>query len=134
MKLSQPLGNKNIGPLLIRITLGSYFLIAGIAKTDKLVIFADYVKNLGILPEPLAQAYGFLLPFVEIMVGIMLFFGIWTVLASLISSLMLLSFIFALGVYPNNSMFFNKDILLLATAVGLMNSGAGYFSFDRIKS
>jgi uncharacterized membrane protein YphA (DoxX/SURF4 family) len=75
-----------------------------------------------------------LLPYFELAAGVLLIVGIWTTLAAMLTSLMLLSFVIAFGAFPKGGeLLFNKDILLLAASVSLLYSGAGALSIDRFR-
>ncbi len=130
MKLNQPVGNSQVGPLLIRLSIGSYFLMAGLGKIDRIPAFVRQVNAFGILPESVGTLYGLLLPYFEVVIGAMLLMGLWTTLAGGIAALMLCSFIIAIGLFPDSSMFFNKDLILLAGVLSLMYTGAGGWSLD----
>jgi uncharacterized membrane protein YphA (DoxX/SURF4 family) len=130
MKLSEPVGSAHFGPFLIRLAVGSYFLFAGLEKLDKIPVFVNVVLSFGILPDQLGTLYGLLLPYFEIVVGLMLILGVWSTLAGSLASIMLASFVVAFGVFPNSYMFFNKDIILLAATLSLLYTGAGACSFD----
>ena len=118
MKLSQPIGNGLYAPLIIRVALGSYFILAGRMKIDGLPAFVEVVRKYNVLPDHLATLYATLLPFL----------GIWTTLAAMLTSLMLTSFVFALGIFSHQP--FNKDIVLLAASLSLLYSGSGSLSVD----
>jgi uncharacterized membrane protein YphA (DoxX/SURF4 family) len=130
---SKPLGNNSFAPLLIRATIGSYFLMAGLQKLDQIPAFVGQVQRFGILPNQLATLYGMLLPYVEIMTGFLMLIGLWTTLTGVLGSLMLFSFIVAFGVFPNGSQFFNKDIILFAGTLSLILTGPGAWGLDKIK-
>src|SRR5690606_16303972 len=100
MKLNEPIGNPIYGPLLIRITLGVYFVLAGFAKLDNIPGFIKEVQNFNVLPAHFATLYAILLPYAEMGAGALLILGIWTTLAAVLSSLMLLSFVIAFGAFP----------------------------------
>ena len=133
MKLNEPIGNADIGPLLVRMPLGLYFLAAGFAKLDNIPGFIKEVQSAHVLPDHLATLYAILLPYGEMATGLLLILGIWTTLAAVLSSLMLLSFIIAIGVFPNGGYLFNKDVILLGGALSLLYSGGGSLSIDRFR-
>ncbi len=133
MKLNEPIGNTNIGPFLVRMPLGLYFLVAGFAKLDNIPGFIKEVQNAHVLPDHLATLYAILLPYSEMATGTLLVLGIWTTLAGILSSLMLISFIIAIGAFPNGGYLFNKDIILLGGSLSLLYSGGGALSIDRFR-
>lgn len=130
MKPNEPIGKIEYAPFLFRLTLGSYFVIAGLMKLRNVEVFIQAVKDFGILPFHVATLYGTLLPYIEVAVGVLLIIGMWMTLSSLIASLLLLSFTLAIGVFPNSNELFNKDIILLGGALSLLFSGAGALSID----
>lgn len=133
MKVSEPLGNPLYAPFLIRLGLGAYFILAGLLKLDDHNAFLAHVRAFNILPEQASLLYGLLLPYIEVAIGGLLVVGYWTTLASVLSSLMLFSFILALGTFPNTARLFNKDIILLGASLSLLFSGAGAYSIDRFR-
>lgn len=133
MKLDEPIAESLYAPLLVRYTLGGYFLLAGLYKLDNIGLFVEEVRQFDILSPDLAVLYGNFLPYLEIVTGAFLLLGLWTVLAAFIASLMLVSFIIALGIFPNTDRLFNKDIVLLAAALSLLYTGGGAMSVDRFR-
>lgn len=134
MRMHEPIGNPVFGPLIARLPLGAYFMLAGLEKLNNLPSFIEEVHKFNILPSALATLYGTLLPYVEIGAGGLMVLGLWTTLATILTSLMLISFIYALGVHAApNSRLFNKDIILLGTSLSLLYSGAGAWSIDRFR-
>jgi uncharacterized membrane protein YphA (DoxX/SURF4 family) len=133
MKLNEPIGNPLYAPFLIRLGLGAYFILAGMMKLDQHYTFIAHVKAFGLLPDQAALLYGLVLPYAEIAIGALLVLGFCTTLAGLLSSLLLLSFIIALGTFPNTGRLFNKDIILLGGSLSLLFSGAGAYSVDRFR-
>jgi uncharacterized membrane protein YphA (DoxX/SURF4 family) len=133
MKPNEPIGNPLYAPFLIRVGLGAYFVLAGLVKIDSIVAFVNEVRSFGILPDQLAIVYGHLLPYAEITVGTLLLLGYWTTAAAISASVLLSSFIIALGLFPNSGRLFNKDVILLGAALSLLYSGAGAVSVDRFR-
>ena len=133
MKMNQPIGNALYAPVFVRITLGAYFILAGLMKLDHPEALIDEIRKFGILKEPLLSLYGILLPYFEITSGLMLVLGIFTTLAAIFTSLMLLSFVIALKVFPSGGHLFNKDIILLAASLSLLWSGSGFYSIDHFR-
>lgn len=137
VKASQPLGDSVYGPLVIRLALGAYFLIGGLAKYSDPDGFMAMVRKVGLFPEPFETLYGILFPYLEILVGALLVIGIWTTLTAIIASLLLVSLVFSLGIFPYSGQFtrdlFNKDLILLAAAFSLAYTGSGALSVDRFR-
>jgi uncharacterized membrane protein YphA (DoxX/SURF4 family) len=140
MKMNEPIGDAAFGPLLVRLQLGAYFLMAGLAKLDQLAAFILEIKRFGILPENIASLYGSLLPYTEAFVGGALMLGLWTTLASSLSSIILLSIIIAYGAFPHipggtgtDVTIFNKDIVLLGMSLSLLFTGCGKYGVDNVK-
>ena len=131
--MHEPIGEAIYGPLLIRVTLGAYFVLAGLAKMDNMAEFIAEVKKFDILPGHMAEVYAILLPYFEIAAGGLMILGLWTTLAAITTSILLLSFIIALGAFPKSDHLFNKDIILLAASLSLLYTGAGAFSIDRFR-
>jgi uncharacterized membrane protein YphA (DoxX/SURF4 family) len=131
MKINQPIGSGAISPLLLRVPLGAYFLLAGYSKFPLLPSFIDEVKAMGVLSGNLSALYATLLPYLEVFVGIMLLVGMWTTLASVMASILLVSFIFAFGIFSEGHRIFNKDLVLLSVACSLLYSGPGPWSIDK---
>ncbi len=133
MKMNEPIGDGLYGPLIMRSVLGAYFIISGLRLLDDIPGFIAEVQRFGILPNRLAAIYAILLPYFQIGVGGLLVIGFWTTFASLVTSLMLVSFIVAIGVFPTKFGPFNKDFILLAASLSLLYTGAGAFSLDRFR-
>jgi uncharacterized membrane protein YphA (DoxX/SURF4 family) len=133
IKLDEPVGDAQWGPTIYRLAIGSYFMLAGLMKLDRMDVFLRHVVEFGVLPKQVAILYGTFLPYAEVTVGFLLLIGFWTTLASLAASVLLVSFIVALGVFPNSNRLFNKDIILLGGTVALMFSGGGRYSLDRFR-
>lgn len=141
IKMNQPVGDAMWAGLLVRLPLGIYFIQVALLKIwgQSPNVFLVAVRQLNILPEPLATLYGVLVPYLELGVGALLVLGAWTTLASIVSSLLLLSFVVALGPLnhvPWNKEFvlLNKDLLLLGASLSLLYSGAGAWSIDRFRT
>ena len=133
IKLTEPVGDISYAGMFARIPLGLYFIVAGFQKVGNPAAFAEEVRKFSIIPDHLATVYGVLLPYLEIASGGLLVLGAWTTLAAIMSSLLLLSFIIAIGVYPNGRPLFNKDIILLGISLSLLFSGGGRMSVDRFR-
>ena len=134
MKMNEPIGHSAWGPFFGRVGLGGYFFLAGMAKYGRPQAFIQEVEKLNILPAPFSTLYAVTLPYAEMLVGALLLIGIFTTFAALGSSLMLASFIFALGIFPTSTPgLFNKDIILLGMSLSLLYTGPGAFSIDQFR-
>lgn len=127
--------NSSYGPLFIRISIGAYFIIAGLTKLDHIDAFVNQIRSFGFVSYPLATAYGGVLPYLEILTGLMLIFGFLTTIAASLCCVMLGTFIYAIGFFPYAkvafaSNLFNKDIILFCATISLFYSGPGAFSID----
>lgn len=133
MKIDAPIGNATFAPLFIRLTLGSYFVLAGFSKLPLLSAFIGQVKAFGVAPDNVATLYATLLPYLEVFVGAAIVVGLWTTLVSLLAALLLFSFVVAFGIFPGEFQVFSKDIILSGAAVSLMFSGPGAYSIDNLR-
>jgi uncharacterized membrane protein YphA (DoxX/SURF4 family) len=94
---------KQIGRLLLhpyvtlasRVALGGVFIFAGITKLPDLSTLIWKINQYHILPPSLATAYGYVLPPLEIALGIFLVLGLFLRVSSSVSGLVVLSFIIA---------------------------------------
>ncbi len=134
MKMTQPIGNGLYAPLFIRLALGAYLVMAGLAKLDNIPAFIKVIEEYKIISGHAATLYGVLVPYFEIGVGVMFIAGMWTTLAGIIASLILASFVYAMGIASKGGYVPNKDIILLAASLSLLYSGAGAFSVDRFRA
>lgn len=134
IKFNKPVGDAMYGPLLVRLALGSYLLMAGLAKMDNIPGFINEVQTFHYMPQHLATVYGILTPYLEVIVGGMILLGMWTTLAAGMAGLIVISYIFAFGVFPYTSKIINKDIILLSAALSLLYTGAGALSIDRFRA
>ena len=81
--------------LIARFILAGILVASGSAKLLMLEDFALSVSQYGLLPDSLAYAYGYALPFIEAVLGVLFFFG-WRIrLVSVAVSLIVISFMVA---------------------------------------
>lgn len=132
MKINEPIGNAIYGPLLIRLPLGLYLIMAGLYMLSSQNAVVNAIQGLRVLPEPFATLYGVLLPYIAIAFGSLILIGLWTTLAALVVSFTLLPWIFGLGLFDHRH-FLNRDLILLGASLSLMYSGAGACSVDRFR-
>lgn len=116
--------------LVLRLALGIFFLVAGTAQILSINGFMNTVSGFAIVDNalPIASLQGVLFPWIEIILGFMLIFGIVTSLAGLLVAF--LSFLFAAshGFVEGSSLV--KEILFIAVGLALMLLGGGRFSLD----
>ena len=75
-----------------RLFLGGIFIYASLDKIFKPGLFAEAVYNYQILPDVLINLTSLVLPWLELVLGLMLVAGIWLPGAVVLSTLLLLSF------------------------------------------
>ena len=82
--------------LVFRLILAAFFLVSSYGKLVDIERYSvDAVYNFGILPMFLARPFGLIMPFVELLCGLGLLFGVLTRLSALGIALMSLSFFIA---------------------------------------
>ncbi len=81
-----------------RLVLGVVFVWASLDKIYHPDLFARSVANYQLLPEVLVNLAAVVLPWVELICGLLLLSGQWARAAALITALMLLVFIVAVGI------------------------------------
>jgi uncharacterized membrane protein YphA (DoxX/SURF4 family) len=92
MKLS----NNRYVVLSFRLILAGFFIVSAYGKLVDIERYSvDAVYNFGILPMVLARPFGLLMPFIELLCGLGLLFGVLTRLSALGVGLMSLSFFIA---------------------------------------
>lgn len=123
-------GDASFGLLLIRLTLGGIFLVAGAAKILHLEEFIKNVQGMGVMPENMAFIFGFVLPFVEVLFGALYIIGFFTPITSFVLSVMLAGFLVTLK--NDAEIPFTYNWVFLACTICTMFSGAGIFSFDAL--
>lgn len=84
--------------LSARLILGAVFLMSAIAKLVGPRQFAKDVQQYRMLPRPLASAFGYVLPYVELVTALLLLTGFYSNWAALTVAAMLVSFMVAVGV------------------------------------
>lgn len=132
-KMHEPVGNSIYAPLFLRLGIGSYFILNGLYILNDIPGFILLVESFKMVPSPVASLYAILVPYMAIAGGSLLVLGIWTTLGASLISILLLSFIGLLGLFPNSREIFNKDVILLAATLSLMYSGGGAWSIDRFR-
>ena len=137
--LAQP--RLNFVLLLNRVSMGLYFLIAGVNKlrptdeaglTEKLSAFAAYVVTSAPswLPEALARAYGYALPFAEILAGALVVIGLAGRWAAAVMSLILVSITAGHTGLTDEGKPFHANVVFLTLVILLAVVGPGRISLD----
>ena len=100
-------GNSRIKENLFRIFFGTYstpvyrlivgglFVFAGIAKLGYINSLIWEIEQYRILPDLLAKIYGYVLPYSEIAIGVLLLTGVLLNISASLAGLLTLSFIIA---------------------------------------
>ena len=83
---------------LIRVFLGVILGWAGVVKIRNPEAFIKIVKAYNLLPEELVVLWGIFLPWIELVTGLFLFFGLWHRSAVLSSAGLFLTFAAAVGI------------------------------------
>lgn len=129
----------SVALLLNRLSLGVLFLLAGVRKLlpaegatvmDKMNGFASFVASKAPLPEVLGKAYGYALPWSEIIVGLLLIVGLFTRVSAALIGLMLVSFLMAMGLewWPEGGPAYSKNVILLTLSLLIVVAGSGRFA------
>jgi uncharacterized membrane protein YphA (DoxX/SURF4 family) len=130
----------------MRLVLGAVFILAASGKLPEQAEFVHVVTSLGLLPFKFAQAYGTILPWLELTVGACLMVGLLCRIAAGASILMVTSFIVANGTgvfsyefcpscYPAPILLRTSDALvvdvaMVAISLPVLLYGAGFLSLD----
>ena len=94
-RLKKVVANRHV-ILVFRLILAAFFLTSSYGKLVDIERYSvDAVYNFGILPMALARPFGLVMPFIELLCGLGLLFGVLTRLSALGIALMSLSFFIA---------------------------------------
>lgn len=129
------------GPLVLRVVLGVTLVFAGYSKIFDPAVFVEIVKNMAgnYLPDFFVTAYGYALPYVELVTGIFLVLGLFTRITGTIVALLFASIIIGIGLASPDLAFFmdpgakvipNKDFAFLGMALALVLTGGGAWAVD----
>lgn len=80
-----------------RLVLGGVLVAAGALKIGNPADSVVAVKAYQLLPEPVAVAFGYALPILEIVVGVLLIVGLLTRVAAVIAGLLMFAFVFGIA-------------------------------------
>jgi uncharacterized membrane protein YphA (DoxX/SURF4 family) len=126
MKLKKRLLNFFCLPLVqfvLRLLFGAIFIYASISKILNPVDFAETVYNYKLLPPGFVGAVSLLLPWIELVCGISLIFGLLKKASALILSVLLMVFIVAIGINLLRGRIFNCGCFSAAKLASLTESG-----------
>lgn len=130
MKFNEPIGSTEWAGLILRIPLGLFMLLAALLKIDNLEGFINTVKSFGVLKSEFANVtFGFLFPWIELFVSVLLILGLWVNLACIIGMILLSSIVYAHGLF-GPQIPFNKDVILIFVLFALMFTGSGRLGVD----
>jgi uncharacterized membrane protein YphA (DoxX/SURF4 family) len=87
----------DIFALLLRVFLGGFYVVAGAVKIPDPGKFAEAVANYRLLPHPLINLAAIILPWVEVVVGLFLVFGLWRKASAWLINAMTVMFIAAIA-------------------------------------
>jgi uncharacterized membrane protein YphA (DoxX/SURF4 family) len=83
--------------LVSRLTLGGVLFVAGYLKVDKLEVSQMAVRSYELLPISLANFLGIVLPFFEVVIGLLLILGAATRIMAALGGFTMFIFIIAIG-------------------------------------
>ena len=83
--------------IVARLVLGGLFLLVGLGKIEHAVSFAGEIGNYDLLPELLVNISAIVLPWVEVILGLMLILGYKMKTSALLTGGLLIVFIAAVG-------------------------------------
>ena len=81
----------------VQIALGAVFVAAAIPKIADPPAFAHMIYNYRLMPGGLVNALALVMPWIELVVGILLIVGVWRREAALVAAVLLLVFLGAIG-------------------------------------
>lgn len=137
--------------LWCRLLLGGVMLYAGLTKATNIPETQQATRAYQLLPYDLANAWGAMMPFVEIVVGLLLILGLMTRLSAVIATLLMIAFIIGIasawargikidcgcfggGGATADPKYFQellRDVALLAHGLWLVVRPGSRFSLDR---
>lgn len=127
---------RDIAYALLRVTMGVIFLFYGIEKfRNGIGSVADGMEKLleGKLPLVLVRPFAYLLPFVEVIIGALLTFGLFSEIALILAGLLMLALTFGTVMIPDRPTVVNNAtfafIIFVLSWLGENNS----YSLDGLR-
>ncbi len=122
--------------LINRLALGLYFCMGGYVKIkgglSEWVGSEQYKRESSWLPDFIASAYGYVLPFAQIAVGAMLVVGLFSRLASIFIAIILGSVMIATTWAGNNAELYDRNVILMTLSIMFIVTGPGSLSIDHL--
>jgi uncharacterized membrane protein YphA (DoxX/SURF4 family) len=81
----------------VQIALGAVFVVAALPKITDPPAFAHMIYNYRLVPGALVNGLALVMPWIELVVGILLILGAWRREAALVAALLLFVFLGAIG-------------------------------------
>jgi len=81
----------------VQIALGAVFVVAALPKITDPPAFAHMIYNYRLVPGALVNGLALVMPWIELVVGILLILGAWRREAALVAALLLIVFLGAIG-------------------------------------
>lgn len=81
--------------LILRLVVGYIFISYGVGKISNPEKFAGEIANYSLLPEVFLNLFALILPWVEVIVGVLISLGVRVKASSLVSSSLMFMFILA---------------------------------------
>lgn len=83
--------------IVLRLVLGGFYVLAAVGKVVDPGQFAEAVANYRLVPHDLINLVAILLPWIELVAGLFVIFGVWLVASTWLINLMTIIFIAAIG-------------------------------------
>ncbi len=127
----------NLVLLMNRLALGLYFCMGGYAKIKgglaEYVASDAYKAESSWLPEFIATAYGYALPFAQFAVGGLLVIGLFSRLASLFIAMILGSVMIATSFTSASAVeLYDRNVILMTLSIMFIVTGPGAISIDAL--